>query len=752
MYRLPPVVSIALIALLWSAASGSGAATESSDPLDAYNVVWDSPSEDCHGSMLIGNGDIGANVWVEPTGDLVLLLSKTDTWSENARLLKLGRLRVRLAPGLVGEGVRFKQTLRLRQGDILIEAGRGDRAMTMTIWIDAHHPVVYVEVDSTAPRQMQASLDLWRTARRELTGKELNSAYGLQGAPFPVFIYPDTVLTDQEDRLVWYHRNESSIWENNLRHQGLEGLLDRLSDPLLGRTFGGRIEGTNLITESPTSLKSSEGHSHFVLAIYPYAAQTDSAGRWLEQLDRSVTQCRAQDLEAARANHRDWWDAFWNRSWIRVSGTPDTETVTQRYTLQRWITASAGRGAYPIKFNGSIFTVDGDGYDADYRAWGGPYWWQNTRLPYWPMLACGDFNMMAPLFAMYRDMQPLAEYRTQTWFGHPGAFIGETVYFWGMYNNNNYGWERLAELPLGELTNPYIHREYTASPELMAMMLDYYAYTGDETFLSETLLPLSNSLLTFWDRHYETDAAGHMKMYPAQALETLQDAENPTPDIAGLRWVLKGLLALPSDRTGPDRRAFWSRLAGKIPPLPTEETEEGTVVVGAAKVHGGRGNSENPELYAIFPFRLYGVGKPDLDVGRRTFTRRPVKGNNGWRQDDTQAAFLGLTETARDYVVSRAKNKHAGSRFPAFWGPNFDWIPDQDHGGNLMMALQTMLLQADEGKIRLLPAWPKQWDVDFKLHAPQQTVVTGRLKDGQFVELHVTPASRRQDVIVMGPN
>jgi len=146
------------------------------------------------------------------------------------------------------------------------------------------------------------------------------------------------------------------------------------------------------------------------------------------------------------------------------------------------------------------------------------------------------------------------------------------------------------------------------------------------------------------------------------------------------------------------------------------------------------------------------VGKPNLEVGRRTFERRPVKGNNGWRQDDTQAAFLGLTETAADYVAGRAKNKHAASRFGAFWGPNFDWIPDQDHGGNLMMALQTMLLQADEGKIRLLPAWPKQWDVDFKLHAPRQTVIEGRLKNGQLVNLNVTPKSRRQDVIVMGPN
>jgi alpha-L-fucosidase 2 len=73
-----------------------------------------------------------------------------------------------------------------------------------------------------------------------------------------------------------------------------------------------------------------------------------------------------------------------------------------------------------------------------------------------------------------------------------------------MYNNENYGWVRDKNLPVGELTNPYIRREYTASPELMAMMLDYYEYTGDETFLQKTLLPVSDSLLEFWEKHYQT--------------------------------------------------------------------------------------------------------------------------------------------------------------------------------------------------------------------------------------------------------
>jgi len=87
-----------------------------------------------------------------------------------------------------------------------------------------------------------------------------------------------------------------------------------------------------------------------------------------------------------------------------------------------------------------------------------------------------------------------------------------------------------------------------------------------------------------------------------------------------------------------------------------------------------------------------------------------------------------------------------GERFPAFWGPNYDWTPDQDHGGVLMKTLQAMLLQTDGQKIFLLPAWPKEWNVDFKLHAPQQTVVEGVYRDGKMQSLRVTPESRRADV------
>ena len=98
-------------------------------------------------------------------------------------------------------------------------------------------------------------------------------------------------------------------------------------------------------------------------------------------------------------------------------------------------------------------------------------------------------------------------------------------------------------------------------------------------------------------------------------------------------------------------------------------------------------------------------------------------------------------------ITVRFARKHAGSRFPAFWGPNYDWIPDQDHGSNGLTPLQAMLLQTNGDKILLLPAWPKGWDVEFKLHAPKSTTVEGVYRRGKIEKLVVTPDERRKNLV-----
>lgn len=112
-------------------------------------------------------------------------------------------------------------------------------------------------------------------------------------------------------------------------------------------------------------------------------------------------------------------------------------------------------------------------------------------------------------------------------------------------------------------------------------------------------------------------------------------------------------------------------------------------------------------------------------------------------------ARMGLTKEATNLTVSRWADSTV-SRFPVFKGPNHDWAPDMNHFGSASIALQEMLLQTfvnDNTQIRLLGAWPNEWDVNFKLYAPFQTVVKGVAKHGQLGNLTLIPPSRKADVV-----
>jgi len=700
--------------------------------------------------MPIGNGDIGLNVWVEEEGDLLFYIGKTDAWSENARLLKLGRIRVKMKPNPFIKGLPFKQTLKLKEGEIEIQAGKEPNKVTLSVWVDANHPVIHIEAKSQQKFNLDVKLELWRTQERTLEEDKLHSAYGLSGAPHPVIVYPDTVLPNQKRRIVWFHRNRTSIWPETLEVQGMKGWIDKATDPLLNRTFGGVIKGSRVYNAGPVTLKSEGQRIQHRVSIYLLTSQTDTEQEWLNEIERLISQVGAVDSEQARVAHRRWWDEFWHRSWVFVSGDEDAELVTRSYILQRFISVCGGRGEYPIKFNGSIFNVDGEDYDADYRNWGGPYWFQNTRLIYWPMIASGDFELMQPLFQMYLDILPFAKERTHLYFGHSGAFFPETIYFWGAYASDNYGWDREGK-HASWVDNRYIRYYYSDGLELLTIMLDYYSHTIDDEFARTTLLPLAEEIIAFYGQHYSKDESGKILFEPAQALETWWECVNPMPEVAGLKFTLSKLLRLPDNTTSEKQRKKWQRFLNELPAIPTRQVD-GKTILSPAQSFAVKHNIENPELYAVFPYRLYGVGKPDLEMAKLTFEHRlHVEGNRGHDQDDVHAAYLGLTPLGREYIVRRFGPTHLKGRFPAFWHCGYDWLPDQCHGGVGLIALQAMLMQTEDRKIRLFPAWPKEWDVEFKLHAPYNTTVEGVYREGKLEQLKVIPEVRAQDIIIMEP-
>lgn len=483
--------------------------------------------------------------------------------------------------------------------------------------------------------------------------------------------------------------------------------------------------------------------------------------------------CGTHTLRVARATPPGRWthvaavaDPVTGQCQLFVNGQPAAQTqgiparqideafwVSQMYHLQRFLNAAAGRGRYPIKFNGSLFTVPPGPTeeDPDYRRWGPGYWWQNTRLPYHAMSSAGDFDLMEPLFRMYIDeLLPLCRYRTRLYLGHDGAFYPECMMFWGAIFSESYGWTPFHQRTDKLQTSRWHKWEWVSGLELAWLALDYYEHTLDENFLHRRALPVTRDVLRFFEAHYPTNAHGQLVFYPSQALETWWHCTNAAPEVAGCRALCERLLRLPPSVIPEADRRFAQDLLAKLPPIPLR-TLHGRPALAPAEFFAEKRNTENPELYPVFPFRLYAFNRPHADLALTALEHRADRGHAGWRQDDLFMAYLGLTHGAQRAVVERAWRRDPTQRFPAFWGPNYDWTPDQCHGGVLMRTFQAMLMQTDGQAIYLFPAWPKDWNVEFKLHAPGRTTVEGTWSNGKLTHLQVRPPERTRDVIVLPP-
>ncbi len=724
------------------------------------DLVWTSPSKDAAGSMPIGNGVLGANVWVEPEHGLRILLSRTDTWSEANRLLKVGRLDIRFDPNPFAAGAPFIQRLAFARGVLEIEAGTDAERFQLAVFVDADAPILRIVGTSRVPRTMHVVETGWRAERRLLRGEELPSSWTMRDAPPSIEVaesadmHWSAELGADLGTLGWFHRNEASIVPLTLRHQGLESIAATAIDPLLRRTFGALVAATDCARHDSSTLTSTSPRTSFSIRVATHTAQTDTAESW-QGMTRTLLERAPSDADARRATEASW-EAFWRRSWIRTGAVrhPDARvSLEDAYAWTRFMIACAGKGDAPIKFNGSIFTVEpkvsgGPDLDPDWRRWGGDFWWQNTRLPYHAMLAAGDFDSMDPLFRLYERALPLCRARARLYHDVDGAYFPETMTTFGTYSNGDYGWDRTGHVA-SDVLCPYWQWAWNQGPELVALMLDHFDYTGDGAFVRERVVPLARDVIAYFDSRFGRDERGALRITPTQALEThWYGVIDDMPSVAGLRAITARLLALPEGLLGASDRERWTTFANALPPLPLREVDGAMRLVAAAEFDPSRQNCEAPELAAVFPFRLATQRTALRDAARAAYAARVDRFEHGWPQDGQNAALLGLVEEARRIVLAKTTNGHPAHRFPIIWGPNFDWLPDHCHAGNLMQTLQLMLLQCEGDAIALLPAWPRAWDVAFKLHAPHQTTVEAELKGGKLVRLVVEPPARQRDVIL----
>jgi hypothetical protein len=339
------------------------------------------------------------------------------------------------------------------------------------------------------------------------------------------------------------------------------------------------------------------------------------------------------------------------------------------------------------------------------------------------------------------------------WEGDGHRARGKELPFGDPLANGSRGYNDMAEE--GVMANQSCAYHWESQVEHAYMILEYHRFFGADI---SKYMPFVKASLIFFDEHYQlrqkmrnghpVDENGKLVIYPSTSCESYRGAKNPSDLIAGLRACLKTLQDLDGKYVSPVERKYYGEFLNRIPDYSFEEVG-GLQIIKPAQSWLKEANQELPQFYPLFPFNQFQLGDEEIQAFKNAYQLAPEfrKGTIiSWHQHGIQFARMGMAKEAADYNTKKLRDSER--RFPTFWGPGHDWVPDHNWGGSGMIGLQEMLLQTIGDKIVLFPAWPKDWDVDFKLHAPKNTTIEAVLKDGEIISVKITPESRSKDVIV----
>ena len=383
--------------------------------INQYNIEWDTQSKDATGSMPLGGGNLGLNVWVEDD-DVLFYIGHPDSRLENQKLIKLGRVRLSFSPSPFSG--KFSQQLNLQESSVSIkgETVHG-KPLNLKLWVDAFNPVVHAELISAEPVEVTVAYESWFFESLEI----------LNG-------------------LEWRYRLDPSKSDlpGKIENQKLEPIAKMIQNPLLNLTIGGRIVADGLVylgTDSAVYMntpfkawktKTAKPVNDLDIRVLLRVAQEESLEDWKRNLDALEEKTKISS-ESDYSGTVEWWKQFWDRSYISINPDKDRKDtawqVGRNYQLFRYMLGCNRTGTSPTLFNGGIFTFDNP--LKDFGAFGAKSpnpderaWWetmfmaQNQRLVYWPMIRAGDFDLLEVGLNFYRDRANLQQARARSLNGY----------------------------------------------------------------------------------------------------------------------------------------------------------------------------------------------------------------------------------------------------------------------------------------------------------------------------------------------
>ena len=724
--------------------------------LSQHDIVYLEPEFDSFNGFPLGNGDLGGMLWFTNEG-ITLQINKIDLYDKPANgrmtLRSAGRLNVNLGVPCYSymHLADFEARLSLQNADLKIKSSTPFADTEITSWVDANSNVWVIDCQAdykkTLPSGAVNRISLERWGSCDFGG--------------------------------WYGSRDRDV-ANGL---GTAKVNRQENDIILEEKFEGGLHFTIAcrVLETPTEiLRVSDRESSMITPLsskqkykilISVVSSNDSDNPTQEAISL-LDKAEVKTFTALRKEHLSWWTHFWSKSFVHLADN----YLENIYYIRRYLMGSSSRGKYPVPFNGGLWTTN-----YDHRQWATPHHW-NTQESYWGLAVQNDCDLLRPYIETYVNMIPQGKALARKKGTKDGLLITEAHDFSGNMVSANWG---------NMTTN------YTPASQISKIMWEYYAYTQDRDYLRNTIYPFMKEAAEFYLNFLQwDDVRKEFYIYPAQPYEHEWSSKlkNTITDRYMIESLFKNCIKAAQDlNMDKSKIKQWKHVISHLWAPPILDVPEKGKVFGLAF-------TENNEVYpdaktniqgyhfdahttAVFPAGVLGLdhkGTDYFEIARNIALHHP-KNRNAITPGAIVSARLGLGDKVLERLqcsVNYLQHFNQGLFYNLdHWHyfsryvdqiPNAELYAQRDYMydsrltynrpeagksgfrtkpfvqcgmetmGILGTAINEMLLQSHEGKIRVFPAIPSKFASAFTLRAEGAFIVSSvidSLGNIPFVEI-----------------
>jgi hypothetical protein len=356
------------------------------------------------------------------------------------------------------------------------------------------------------------------------------------------------------------------------------------------------------------------------------AATFDPSEDVVEKALGLLRQARTAGKDRLQSEAAAFWEKFWEKSFIELSGNAEAALVEQHYQYYMYLLACCSENSsYPPNYGGLLFSTRGD-----LRHWGAMQWWNNLQLYYNAVMASGRYELAMPFFSQWNKcLERFAAAARQQW-GASGIFIPETVGFDGpevlpeniaaelrdlmLYrkkwkDHSEEFWQfALQKRPHecrwnfrgAEKWENGIYKNDTKGTEAFGSVThmlgsqagiaylywDYYRFSGNRDYLAKYGYPVIKGVAeffrTFPNLKKEDDGLYHI--YYTNNSEDYYGSTDSMESVSAVYGILPAAIkAAEILEVDADLRGKWAEVLEHLAPLPSFDRGEGPVWGGAAK-------------------------------------------------------------------------------------------------------------------------------------------------------------------------